>query len=124
MMHYAVRYRFLLTMMSKKETTIRGSDGRDIRLKTHNKSLYSAPEALWGKTGYTQEARRTFVGVDPSTRPRIIVSLLKSDALWDDIATLKKEGLALYNEKHGNVFSRALRWITGHWRVEREAAAY
>ncbi len=124
MMQYAMRYRFLLEMMSKKETTIRGSDGRAIRLKTHNKSLYSEPEALWGKTGYTREARRTFVGVDPSARPRIIVSLLRSDALWDDIATLRKEGLALYDEKYGNLFRRIFRWITGRKRAAREAVAY
>ena len=62
---------------------------------------------LWGKTGYTIKAQRTFVGVDPSPRPKIIVTLLKSKTLWKDMATLKEYGLKVYERRRG-ILSRLI----------------
>ena len=122
MMRYALRYRIIPEFMSMKKTTIYGSDGKGIDLKTHNKSLFSRAGASWGKTGYTNEARRTFVGVDHSSHPRVIIAFLKSNTIWSDIATLKKKGLVLYSLKHGNIFSGILRWLVEQRQKGREAA--
>ncbi|MFH1664991.1 MAG: serine hydrolase [Candidatus Omnitrophota bacterium] len=105
MMRYAARHKAILEMMSKKDMYIYGSDGRRIYLKTHNKTLLSGGgNAPWGKTGYTREAKRTFAGIDPSLEPKIVFSLLQSDALWKDITELKDKGLAIYEKKHRNFF--------------------
>ena len=93
MMKYAIKYKFLLDVMSRKKAYIRGSDNKKLILSTHNKSLFSEKGKAWGKTGYTIEAKRTFVGVDPSFKPCIIFALLKSNDLWNDINVLKNEGV-------------------------------
>ncbi|MBF0215895.1 MAG: D-alanyl-D-alanine carboxypeptidase [Candidatus Omnitrophica bacterium] len=105
LMAYAMKYPFLVGEMSKKDDRISGSDGIDLYLKTHNKSLHRTGHHLMGKTGYTRKAKRTFVGVDSPTHPRIIVALLKSDSLWKDISELRTKGLILYSrqEKPGVV---------------------
>ncbi|MGB2601403.1 MAG: serine hydrolase [Candidatus Omnitrophota bacterium] len=121
MMRYALQYPIIPEYMAQKDTTIYGSDNKKIYLKTHNKSLFSKKGASWGKTGYTREARRTFVGIDPSRKPRIIIALLKSNALWSDISTLKSSGLEIYELRHRHVFSEILRWISN--QRERGRAA-
>lgn len=113
MMRYALRYDIILTEMSKKSETIYGSDERRIYLKTHNKTLiWDGKDAPWGKTGYTREARRTFVGVDPSEDPRIVFSLLRSNDLWDDIRTLKDRGLELHELSRENILTDILDWVS------------
>lgn len=104
MMRHALKYRFLLEIMSKKEADIYGSDNKRIHFRTHNRSLFFEEHASWGKTGYTVKAGRTFVGVDPSYRPRIIFAFLRSSSLWNDIAVLKNQGLKIYKKRHGNIF--------------------
>lgn len=122
MMRYAARrHSVILEEMSKTTESIFGSDGRNIFLKSHNKSLFRSPDAPWGKTGYTIEARRTFVGTDPSVKPRIAFSLLKSNSLWTDITCLKDRGLELYEEARRNFFTDLIGWIKGQRQRGREA---
>jgi len=111
MIREASKYIFLLELMGQTEGSLQGSDGKEIYLKTHNKSLYSETGASWGKTGYTKEARRTFAGTDPSHRPKIVFSLLKSNDLWKDIEKLKINGLELYKERHKNIIFKVIDWI-------------
>lgn len=111
MMRYALRYKYIIETMAKTEDTIYGSDNVRLYLKTHNRSLFSKNGASWGKTGYTMEARRTFVGIDPSMKPKIVFSLLKSDDLWNDISTLKNKGLTIYNKRHKKLsFKKPFKW--------------
>lgn len=111
MMRYALRYGIIPKTMSCSEKTIYGNDGRRIFLKTHNKSLLSDKNAPWGKTGYTMEAKRAFVGMEPSPSPRIAFSLLKSDDLWNDIKRLNADGLEIYRKKNRKFFEvLADRW--------------
>lgn len=93
MMRYAARHKEILEYMSIKETNISGSDGANIYLKSHNKTLFLFEDAPWGKTGYTKQASRTFVGTDPSLKPAIVFGLLKSEDLWNDVIELKRKGL-------------------------------
>ncbi|MCK4852305.1 MAG: D-alanyl-D-alanine carboxypeptidase [Candidatus Omnitrophica bacterium] len=115
MMRYALRYRFVLEAMSKKEEVIRGGDDKTILLETHNKSLFSKKGSSWGKTGYTKKAKRTFVGVDPSCRPRIVFAMLGSRDIWNDIAVLKEGGLEIYRRRRGTVLSMIIDWIRRGW---------
>ncbi|MDD4956211.1 MAG: serine hydrolase [Candidatus Omnitrophica bacterium] len=116
MMRYAIRYPEILENMSRKEAYISGSDGRKIHLKTHNKSLFKGSTAPWGKTGYTREARRTFVGVNPDMSPSIVFSLLKSREIWDDIAELNEKGMQLLEASRRTVIDKVLDWV----RAQRE----
>ncbi|MFH1394626.1 MAG: serine hydrolase [Candidatus Omnitrophota bacterium] len=100
MMDYALKNKIILDMMSTEEKGIRGSDGQVIILKTHNRTLFSDDEKVIGKTGYTKEAKRTFVGVDSKSRPRIIIAVLQCTSLWKDVLTLRKSGLEIYEQKH------------------------
>jgi len=112
MMRCAAGNRFFLEEMSKREKDIRGSDGKTIHLATHNKSLFSEDGGAWGKTGYTLKAKRTFAGTDPSLDPKIIIAILKSNALWEDIAQLKKKGLEI-RKKRRSIPSRIIDFIMG-----------
>ena len=116
MMRYALRYEIILGAMRQKEAEIRGLDGRKIYLKTHNKALLWDPGAPWGKTGYTAEARRTFVGVNPSPEPRIVFAVLQSNDLWDDIITLNDQGLEIYRRDHRTFISDLIDWIKSERR--------
>ena len=101
MMRYAIKNSFILDEMAKKEEDIYGSDGRKIHLTTHNKLLFSEEKMLWGKTGYTIKAQRTFIGVDPSKHPKIVIALLRSKTLWKDMALLKEHGLKIHERRKG-----------------------
>ena len=119
MMRYAARYKVILDEMSRKEADIYGSDGRRIYLKTHNKTLLWYDDAPWGKTGYTREAKRTFVGVDPSFRPRVVIALLRSDDLWDDIMTLERKGLEIHQISSRTFLDDLIDWVKSQWRNSR-----
>ncbi|MFH1878716.1 MAG: serine hydrolase [Candidatus Omnitrophota bacterium] len=113
MMLHARGCKVILENMSKREAYIRGDDNRKIYLKTHNKSLLKNESAPWGKTGYTKEARRTFVGIDASFEPRIAFALLKSTDLWNDIEKLNDIGLELHERNKKNFVSDIVDWIKG-----------
>jgi D-alanyl-D-alanine carboxypeptidase (penicillin-binding protein 5/6) len=121
MMRYAKRYDVILDKMSQKEARIYGSDKRRMYLRSHNKSLFRQDDAAWGKTGYTKEARRTFVGVDPSMKPKITFALLKSNSLWSDIEKLKSNGLMLREESRRTYLHDLIDWIKGERHKGREA---
>lgn len=111
MMRYAGRHDVILEAISQKDADIYGSDGKRIYLKTHNKALLKDSNAPWGKTGYTREAKRTFVGIDPSMKPRIVFALLKSSDLWNDIHTLKDRGVEIYEKRHKTFINNLISWI-------------
>jgi D-alanyl-D-alanine carboxypeptidase len=109
MMRYALKYRIIPELLSKKEYVIYGSDKGKISLKSHNKLLFASPDVAWGKTGYTNEARRTFVGTDPSRKPHVAFALLRSKNLWTDIKALKTGGMDIYRRKRWGPFYRMVR---------------
>ena len=111
MMTYALKYRIITRLMSKKSAVIYGSDGEKIVLKTKNKALLRAEGAPWGKTGYTHEARRTFVGVNPSSKPAIVLAVMKSSDLWSDIMKLEEGGIKMYYRRRLGPFYSLIEWI-------------
>ena len=68
----------------------RTSDGKILR--SHNKALWTLDGAVGGKTGYTVAAGKTYVGKFQRGGQSIIVSLMGSASMWDDIATLVEHG--------------------------------
>jgi D-alanyl-D-alanine carboxypeptidase len=121
LMRYARRYHVILENMSKKEKTIIGSDGKKIYLRTHNKALFKTKNAPWGKTGYTREAKRTFIGTDPGADHKIVFGLLQSNNLWQDILTLKNKGLLLYNVENTGFIKALITWISRQRENGRDA---
>ncbi|MFF0817524.1 D-alanyl-D-alanine carboxypeptidase family protein [Rhodococcus sp. NPDC003318] len=68
-------------------------------LANDNKLLYNYDGALGGKTGYTDDARQTFVGGAERGGRRLAVTLMKADVLpirpWEQAARLLDHGFAL-----------------------------
>jgi serine-type D-Ala-D-Ala carboxypeptidase (penicillin-binding protein 5/6) len=71
---------------------LRNSDGRLV--KSHNRALWTLDGAVGGKTGYTAAAGKTYVGKFQRGSQVIIVSLLGSAFMWQDIALLVEHGFA------------------------------
>ncbi len=69
-------------------------------LRNHNKALWRVKGALGGKTGYTSAARQTYVGKFSRDNTELVVAIMGSETMWDDISRLveygfdKKERLA------------------------------
>ncbi len=116
LMKYTLKNKFVMEMLSKKNADIIGSNGKTMHFKTVNRTLLNEEKALYGKTGYTKEAKRTFVGVDASPEPRIIVAVLQSDDLWEDLSILKSTGLELYKENHRSIFSKIIDFFSTTFR--------
>ena len=108
-----------MEVIANKDMSIYGSDNERIYLKTHNKALLWSDDAPWGKTGYTIEARRTFVGIDPSHEPRIIIAVLQSRDLWDDITTLNDKGLELYDRKYKKHTFNLVSWLKSKFAKDK-----
>ena len=60
----AIKHDFFKTLVQTKYKTITSLDGRQIKLKSHNKMLFFSDwkRPLYGKTGYTRAAKACFVG--------------------------------------------------------------
>lgn len=97
LMRYAMQYDILLEVLSRSKVNLTGSDGSSLSLTTKNRVLLWDDDAPWGKTGYTREARRTFVSVDGSMEPDIVFALLRSTSLWEDIRTLNRAGTEYFD---------------------------
>lgn len=64
-------------------------------LKNHNKLLWRYEGAGPGKTGYTRAARQCFVGEASCNNMELIVSVLGSETMWDDVTKLLDKGFEL-----------------------------
>ncbi len=71
-------------------TKIRTSAGKLIR--SHNKALWQVDGAKGGKTGYTNLARQTYVGKFSRPSGTLIVALMGSETMWDDVKNLVEHG--------------------------------
>lgn len=99
LMRYAAKNSVFNEIISMQASAIKGSDGRRIYLRNHNKLLKSNPKFVVGKTGYTLKARHCFLGADHGERKNIVFSLLYSHSPWQDIKRLVSYGLQLENSK-------------------------
>lgn len=74
--------------ISRKKVKTR--DGQVLR--THNKALWKVEGAVGGKTGYTRAARQTYVGKFKRGEDELIVAIMGSETMWDDIGRLVEYG--------------------------------
>lgn len=65
-------------------------------LYNHNKALWQIKGTLGGKTGYTQAARQTYVGKFSRGDSTIIVAVMGSETMWNDIKYLVQYGFRQY----------------------------
>lgn len=79
-----------------KHTKVRTSFGKT--LWNHNKALWRIAGAEGGKTGYTLAARQTYVGKFEKNGNQLIVAIMGSETMWDDITRLVRHGFA--EERH------------------------
>ena len=92
LMRYALKDKRIDRILGIQTTTIRGSDGKTIFIKSHNKMLWREPRFVKGKTGWTFASRHTFVGTDYAADKKIVFALLSSKKPWMDIKRLATFG--------------------------------
>jgi len=61
-------------------------------LRNHNKALWEIAGTEGGKTGYTMAARQTYVGKFKRGDDEMLLALLGSETMWDDIKNLVDYG--------------------------------
>jgi D-alanyl-D-alanine carboxypeptidase (penicillin-binding protein 5/6) len=71
------------------------------KLRSHNKALWSVKGAEGGKTGYTYAARQTYVGQFAREQGKIIVAIMGSETMWDDVKNLVDFGFKRQQEIAG-----------------------
>lgn len=85
----AAKNNFIKNILSKKYFSFAGSDNKSITVRNHNKLLWETPKpAIIGKTGYTIAAKRCFAGVASYKKRKVVVVVMKSESLWDDIKNI------------------------------------
>ena len=73
-------------------------------LRSHNKAMWQISGSLGGKTGYTWAAKQTYVGKFSRNGEEILVAILGSRNMWNDIAKLVDYGFS--KKQHLKVASR------------------
>lgn len=101
-MHAMKDHEFSQRISQKKVAT---SDGAT--LKNHNKALWQVEGATGGKTGYTQSARRTYVGSFTRDNDTLVVAFMGSDHIWRDVKKLTEYGFARKNNLRLSISARA-----------------
>jgi len=77
-------------------------------LRSHNKAMWQISGSMGGKTGYTWAAKQTYVGKFSRNGQEILVAILGSRNMWNDIAKLvdygfnKKENLQIASRDQDN----------------------
>jgi len=87
-MKECIKFPELVKIMQTKNTTCKGSDGKDIKIRNHNKFLWKNSNDLIGKTGYTRAARHCFLGTFSQGGRKLIVAIQGSKKPWDDLQYL------------------------------------
>jgi D-alanyl-D-alanine carboxypeptidase (penicillin-binding protein 5/6) len=94
MLRYAMQRPDFAEIMQMKTASVESVAGRMWNLRNHNRLLWTFPGALGGKTGWTRASRHCYVGMVENSRQTLIVSVLASSRLWDDIQELFRYGFA------------------------------
>ncbi len=77
-------------------------------LRSHNKAMWQISGSMGGKTGYTWAAKQTYVGKFSRNGEEILVAILGSRNMWNDIARLvdygfsKKQQLQMASREKNN----------------------
>jgi len=82
-------------IMQMKTASIESMAGRAWTVRNHNRLLWTFPGALGGKTGWTRAARHCYVGMVEHSGKTLIVSVLASSRLWEDVNELLLYGFSI-----------------------------
>lgn len=61
-------------------------------LRTNNRALWQVNGAQGGKTGFTRAAQQTYVGKFKRGNREVVVALMGSNTMWDDVGRLVEYG--------------------------------
>jgi len=61
-------------------------------LTSNNRALWQIKGSEGGKTGYTNAARRTYVGKFKRGNDEVLIALMGSNSMWDDVGHLVEHG--------------------------------
>lgn len=103
---YAMQDKEFAARMAK--IRVERQNGKTIR--NHNRALWQVDGAKGGKTGFTRAARQTYVGKFRREENELVVAIMGSESMWDDIAKLVEYG---FNKQK----RMANRRDTGQYRV-------
>jgi serine-type D-Ala-D-Ala carboxypeptidase (penicillin-binding protein 5/6) len=82
----ALKHPFFRDVIKMKYRTIRSTDGRKVKLKSHNKLLFmDRGKNIYGKTGWTRKAGACFLGTSPKRTSTLIIAVFGCSRRWDDI---------------------------------------
>jgi serine-type D-Ala-D-Ala carboxypeptidase (penicillin-binding protein 5/6) len=93
-LRYAMQRLDLAEIMQMKTASIESMAGRAWTVRNHNRLLWTFPGALGGKTGWTRASRHCYVGMVEQGGRALIVSVLASSRLWNDVNELLMFGFA------------------------------
>jgi D-alanyl-D-alanine carboxypeptidase (penicillin-binding protein 5/6) len=94
LLRYAMQRLDFAEIMQMKTASVESVAGRMWNIRNHNRLLWTFPGALGGKTGWTRASRHCYVGMVESGGRTLIVSVLASSRLWDDIQELLQYGFS------------------------------
>jgi D-alanyl-D-alanine carboxypeptidase (penicillin-binding protein 5/6) len=94
MLRYAMRRLDFAEIMQMRTASVESVAGRMWNIRNHNRLLWTFPGALGGKTGWTRASRHCYVGMVERGGRTLIVSVLASSRLWDDIQELLQYGFS------------------------------
>jgi serine-type D-Ala-D-Ala carboxypeptidase (penicillin-binding protein 5/6) len=80
----------IMSIMKQKSAVVRSRDGNRYFFKSHNKMLWRSEEVI-GKTGWTQKSKHCFLGLIRSRTTEVVVAMLGSNALWNDLTRLLRK---------------------------------
>jgi D-alanyl-D-alanine carboxypeptidase (penicillin-binding protein 5/6) len=93
-LRYAMQRLDFAEIMQMKTASIESIAGRAWTIRNHNRLLWTFPGALGGKTGWTRASRHCYVGMVEQGGRTLIVSVLASSRLWNDINELLLYGFS------------------------------
>jgi D-alanyl-D-alanine carboxypeptidase (penicillin-binding protein 5/6) len=92
-------------------------------LHSHNRALWQVHGAEGGKTGFTNVARKTYVGKFSRGNDQIVVALMGSENMWTDVRRLVEYGFGKKNKTNQSLASatRSSQPVYKARRIEEEA---
>jgi D-alanyl-D-alanine carboxypeptidase (penicillin-binding protein 5/6) len=93
-LRYAMQRPDFAEIMQMKTASVESVAGRMWNIRNHNRLLWTFPGALGGKTGWTRASRHCYVGMVETGGQTLVVSVLASSRLWDDVQELFRYGFS------------------------------
>jgi serine-type D-Ala-D-Ala carboxypeptidase (penicillin-binding protein 5/6) len=94
-LRYAMQRPDFAEIMQMKTASLESMTGRAWTVRNHNRLLWIFPGALGGKTGWTRASRHCYVGMVEHSGKTLIVSILASSRLWNDVSELFEYGFSV-----------------------------